>query len=163
MNNMICFHNPDEENGWLSNWHLSEFEVDGVEFSSMEQYMMYKKAEVFGDGETKNKIMSTRDTARIKELGREVGNFNNTVWNGVRQIIVYNGLYAKYSQNRELKEKLLGTGDRMLAESSFEDKIWGTGVSMRDDARFDMTAWKGQNLLGFATMLVRERLKKEGA
>ena len=37
---MVCFHNPDEENGYLSNWYLSEFECDGIRFSSMEQYMI---------------------------------------------------------------------------------------------------------------------------
>ncbi len=26
---IVCFHNPDEENGYLSNWYLSEFECDG--------------------------------------------------------------------------------------------------------------------------------------
>ena len=50
MQKIICFHNPEEENGWLSNWYLSRFTVDGITFSSMEQYMMYMKAEVFGDG-----------------------------------------------------------------------------------------------------------------
>ena len=38
--NIICFHNPDEENGYLSNGYMSYFKVDGIEFSSMEQYMM---------------------------------------------------------------------------------------------------------------------------
>lgn len=28
--NVICFHNPDEENGYLSNWYLSDFIVDGI-------------------------------------------------------------------------------------------------------------------------------------
>ena len=46
---IICFHNPDEENGYLSNWYRSEFTVDGVSFSSMEQFMMYRKAMCFGD------------------------------------------------------------------------------------------------------------------
>ena len=27
--NIVCFHNPDEENGYLSNWYLSEFECGG--------------------------------------------------------------------------------------------------------------------------------------
>ena len=43
---IICFHNPDDEYGFLSNWDLSDFEVDGIKFTSLEQYMMYKKAEV---------------------------------------------------------------------------------------------------------------------
>ena len=47
--NIICFHNPDEENGYLSNWYISYFKVDDIEFSSMEQYMMYRKAVCFND------------------------------------------------------------------------------------------------------------------
>lgn len=47
--NVICFHNPDEDNGYLSNWYLSDFTLDGVNYSSMEQYMMFKKAECFHD------------------------------------------------------------------------------------------------------------------
>ena len=105
--------------------------------------------------------MEIEDTAKIKALGRRVKKYNNTVWNGVRQIVVYNGLYAKYSQNDELKEKLVKTGNRVLAECAVQDKIWATGISMKDDSRFDMNKWTGQNLLGFATMLVRERIKKE--
>ena len=64
MQKIICFHNPDEENGWLSNWYPSMFTVDGITFTSMEQYMMYKKAEVFGDEDIKKEIMSTDDVAR---------------------------------------------------------------------------------------------------
>ena len=123
MQKIICFHNPEEENGWLSNWYLSRFTVDGITFSSMEQYMMYMKAEVFGDDDIKKEIMSTDDVGRIKALGRQVHNYNNTVWNGMRQIIIYEGLYAKYSQDDELKEKLLKTGDRLLAECAVQDKM----------------------------------------
>ena len=47
--NIICFHNPDEDNGYLSNWYPSSFTVDGVAFSSMEKFMMYRKAICFGD------------------------------------------------------------------------------------------------------------------
>ena len=46
---IICFHNTDEENGYLSNWYPVKFTVDSVAFSSMEQFMMYKKALYFGD------------------------------------------------------------------------------------------------------------------
>ena len=52
--NIVCFHNPDEENGYLSNWYLSGFEVGNIRFSSMEQYMMYKKAVIFNDEKIAN-------------------------------------------------------------------------------------------------------------
>lgn len=44
MMSVICFHNPEEDNGYLSNWYPSALTVDGTLFSSMEQYMMYRKA-----------------------------------------------------------------------------------------------------------------------
>ena len=107
MNKMLCFHNPDEENGWMSNWYLSDFTAGGIRFSSMEQYMMYKKAEVFGDTKHMTAILQTDDVGKIKALGRMVTPYDNIVWNGLRQIVVYEGLLAKYSQNDVLREKLL--------------------------------------------------------
>lgn len=157
---IICFHNPDEENAYLSNWYPSDFTVNGINFSSMEQYMMYQKALRFGDTKIADKILATDDVAKIKKLGREVQGYDDSVWNGVRQIIVYEGLTAKFSQNEDLKAKLLETKDVILAECAVRDKIWGIGLSMTDEKRFDKDKWKGQNLLGYALMLVREHLSK---
>jgi hypothetical protein len=156
--NIICFHNPDEENGYLSNWYLSTFTKDGTEFSSMEQYMMYQKAICFNDKGIATKILKTSDVSEIKALGRLVSNYNENCWNGVRQIIVYEGLQAKFSQNKELTELLLKTGDAILAECAVKDRIWGIGLSMTDPARLDIYKWQGQNLLGYALMRVRATL-----
>ncbi len=52
MNKIICFHLVDEPNGFLSNWYPSTFTLDGQHFTSVEQYMMYRKAITFGDTET---------------------------------------------------------------------------------------------------------------
>ena len=155
---IVCFHNPDDENGYLSNWYLSRFVVDGVAFSSMEQYMMYQKAVRFGDADIASQIMRTDDVARIKQFGRQVSGYDDHIWNGMRQIIVFEGLSAKFSQNNELKEKLISTGNSVLAECAVKDRIWGIGLSMTDPDRHDMSKWKGQNLLGYALMLVREKL-----
>ena len=157
--NIRRFHNPDEENGYLSNWYLSEFKVDSIQFSSMEQYMMYKKAIVFNDTKIAKEILETTDVSKIKALGRQVSNYNDTYWNGVRQIIIYKGLLEKFSRNEDLKKRLLNTGNDILAECAVQDKIWGIGLSMKDVNRWDMEKWRGENLLGFALMLVREELR----
>ena len=155
---IVCFHNPNEENGYLSNWYPSRFTADNENFSSMEQYMMYKKAVYFEDRKTADEILATDDAAKIKALGRLVTNYNETIWNGFRQIVVFEGLLAKFSQNEDLKKQLEATKNCILAECAVRDKIWGIGLSMKDPDRFEIEKWNGQNLLGYSLMMVRERL-----
>lgn len=156
--NIICFHNPDEDNGYLSNWYPSHFTVNGTAFSSMEQFMMYRKAICFNDEAAAVQILSTSDAAGIKALGRQVANYDESMWNGIRQIVVYEGLMAKFSQNDGLKAKLKATGNAVLAECAVKGRIWGIGLSMNDPDRLNKAKWNGQNLLGYALMMVREYL-----
>ena len=159
MRNVIGFHNPDEDYGFLSNWYLSNFVVDGINFSSMEQYMMYMKATLFNDTNIVSQIMETSDVGKIKAFGRSVSNYNDIIWNGMRQPIIFKGLMEKFKQNENLKTELLKTGDAILAECAVQDQIWGIGLSMKDPNKNDMTRWRGTNLLGFSLMLVRSELK----
>ena len=161
MNKIICFHNPNEENGYLSNWYLSNFKIDGIEYTSMEQYMMYQKAICFKDYEIAKKILKTDNVAEIKTLGREVFNYDDHIWNGVRQVIIYEGLLQKFLQNEELKNQLLSTKDAILAECAVKDTIWGIGLSMKDENRFDKSKWRGTNLLGYTLMLVRKQILED--
>lgn len=157
---MICFRNPDEENGYLSNWYLSEFIIDDITFSSMEQYMMYEKAILFHDQETAEKILQTDNVAEIKALGRTVQNFDDTVWGQSREEIVYKGVFEKFRQNPELRKRLERTGEEVIAECAVKDRIWGIGLSMKDEDRFCVDRWKGQNLLGKILMDVRKDIKQ---
>lgn len=43
----------------------------------------------------------------------------------MRQLIIYKGLIEKFKQNDDLKQKLLDTGDAILAECAVQDEIWG--------------------------------------
>lgn len=155
---IICFHNPDEENGYLSNWYLSDFTVKDITFTSMEQYMMYQKSLVFGNKKIANEILKTNDVSVIKQLGRQVSNYDESIWNGIRQIVVYEGLFAKFSQNDDLMNKLKSTGNAVLAECAVKDHIWGIGLSMKDPNRLIKDKWNGQNLLGYSLMMVRKHL-----
>ena len=157
---MICFHDPDKEYGFLCNWYMSDFIEDGRLYTSMEQYFMYGKAAVFKDEEMQQAILATHDVAEIKQYGRQVKGYNETVWNGFRQLVLYRGLWLKFSQNEELRQKLIDTGNDMLVECARNDKIFACGISMKDPMRFDMSKWSGKNLLGFALMDLREQLKK---
>lgn len=157
---IICFHNPDEENGFLSNWFLAFFCLNDMKFSSVEQYMMYSKARCFKDIVVAEQIMKTNDVATIKSLGRSVSHYDDVIWSQVREKIVFDAVKAKFSQNADLQQLLLNTGDAILAECAVKDLIWGIGLSMKDPNRFDMNKWRGENLLGKVLMKVREILRK---
>ena len=155
---IVCFHNPEEENGYLSNWYSSQFIINDIIFSSMEQFMMYQKSICFEYNDIAQKILKTENVAYIKELGRLISNYNENYWNGIRQIIVFDGLMAKFSQNESLKRQLQETEHCILAECAVKDKIWGIGLSMGDPDRLEISKWKGQNLLGYTLMMVRDWL-----
>ena len=120
--------------------------------------MMFRKACLFEDNKIADEIMATNNVGKIKALGRMVSGYDDLIWSGMRQAIVYNGLIEKFRQNEEIKKLLVETGDCILAECAVMDKVWGIGLGMTDENRFDMNKWNGQNLLGFALMEARSRL-----
>ena len=106
---IIGFYLPEDENGCFSNWYMSDFVVDGIQFSSMEQFLMYQKAVVCHDDVRAKLILASDDPATVKKLGRQVAPYDGALWEGVRQVVAYRGLYAKFSQNDALRAALLAT------------------------------------------------------
>ncbi|OCG56298.1 MULTISPECIES: NADAR family protein [unclassified Gilliamella] len=155
---MIFFFSPDN---YLSQWYPCHFVIDNITFTSAEQWMMYAKALLFQDVESANTILSITSSKMQKQIGQAVRNFDETIWDNNKKKIVFKGNYAKFSQNAELKKSLLSTKDKVLAEASPYDKVWGIGLSMDDEMRFNMAKWRGKNLLGEVLMAVRKALKEQ--
>nr|WP_294927606.1 NADAR family protein [uncultured Flavobacterium sp.] len=143
----------------FSQWWLSSFEVDKVIYKTAEHWMMAKKAELFKDDEVLAKIIKANSPAEAKKLGREVKNYNETLWLAARFDIVKEGNYHKFSQNPELKTFLVNTKERVLVEASPVDAIWGIGMASDHKDVLNPEKWRGLNLLGFALMEVRDELK----
>ncbi|MFG6368911.1 MAG: NADAR family protein [Lachnospiraceae bacterium] len=146
--------------GCLSQWYPSSFFSIVTTYCCMEQYMMAYKAELFGDNEIKNQILSCRDPKKIKALGQKVRNFDEVVWGKIKYSIVLNGNYMKFSQNPKLKDFLLKTGDKILVEASPYDNIWGIKMEESNQFAQNPLKWRGQNLLGFALMEVRDTIRE---
>ncbi len=144
----------------LSQWYMAEFYVGHIAYCCMEQYMMSKKALLFGDNETSQKIMEAKEQSVIKQLGREVKGFDEELWSSFRIPIVLTGSYYKFSQLEELRKYLLGTGDSLLVEASPYDSIWGIGMNAEEALACDINRWRGTNFLGFALMEVRDEIER---
>ncbi|OAS13333.1 NADAR family protein [Paenibacillus oryzisoli] len=145
----------------FSQWHPALFEIDGVYFNCAEQYMMYQKAMLFNDAEIAAQILSAQTPREQKELGRAVRNFHREQWETNCKQFVYEGNYAKFTQNQQLLESLLVTQGTTLVEASPTDRIWGVGLSEDDPRILKRETWRGTNWLGEVLTELREDLFTE--
>ena len=96
-----------------------------------------------------------------KALGKQVTPFDAKVWDAVKYDIVKTGNKAKFEQNPDLMNLLLSTGDRIMAEASPKDKIWGIALDAETAKHINPEAWPGQNLSGKILMELRAEYRKE--
>jgi ribA/ribD-fused uncharacterized protein len=155
----VFFWKPDDARvGFLSNWSRSSFELEGERFANVEQYVMWRKATTFGDSVTAARILESGNPARVKALGRQVRAFDDAVWHTARVSAAFDGNAAKYGQSTDLRDRLLETRGRILAEASPHDRIWGIGLDVEDPRCRTVARWRGENVLGFVLMAVRDTL-----
>lgn len=142
----------------FSQWYPSPFKVNSITYKTAEHWMMAGKAKLFNDLQTFNKIIEATTPKEAKDQGRQVKEFDATVWEQNCFAIVREGNWHKFTQNDGYKEYLLGTGSKVLVEASPVDPVWGIGLPQDSPKATDPFSWRGQNLLGFALMEVRDRL-----
>ncbi|WP_300532296.1 NADAR family protein [Maricaulis sp.] len=146
----------------LSQWFPSPFKQDGDRYRTAEHWMMAQKARLFGDTKIVRSILASDDPRQVKALGRKIKAFDSAVWDQYKYDIVVRGNALKFSQNPPLRDYLLKTADLVLVEASPVDPVWGIGLAADDKGVCDPACWKGENLLGFALMEVRDQLRHEG-
>ena len=142
----------------FSQWYRSRFEALGHTFNCAEQYMMFGKAQLFGDVEVAQEILAADHPRTHKALGRKVRGFDDARWRREREGIVHAGNRAKFGQSPELRAALLATAGTTLVEASPYDRIWGIGLAATDPRAQDPTQWRGQNLLGQILTRLRDEL-----
>jgi ribA/ribD-fused uncharacterized protein len=158
----VFFHREYEEpHGYLSQWYISSFTDPSTDqiYNCAEQYMMHQKAVSRNDEAAATAILNTPYPKEQKDLGRAITNWDDAAWDEVKEKVVEEGSYMKFSQNKKLRDKLLMTGDRELVEASGSDRVWGVGFNAKS-ALSRRADW-GTNLLGKCLMKARERIKEE--
>lgn len=158
-------HKPEPDGalgrGCLSQWWPAAFTVHGITYATAEHWMMAEKARIFGDVDAERLAIDAANPALAKAAGRAVRDFDETVWQRERFEIVVRGSVHKFSASPDLREYLLRTGDRVLVEASPRDRVWGIGLGAKNEDAERPAAWRGLNLLGFALMEARARLRAD--
>ena len=148
---------------WPSNFWRTKFTWKAFgeehEFFCTEQAFMWAKSKYFGDNDSATKILKVNDPMECKNLGRLVKNYDDKQWRLVRYSFMHDCNYEKYSQDPELKEKILDPAfdGKEFVEASPTDRNWGIGFG-QVDAPDDESKWLGQNLLGKVITQVRAEI-----
>ena len=130
----------------FSNFHPNPFLVDGILYNSAEHYIQYQKLLLFGDSVTANQILRSQTPIEAKQLSYSISNFSMSKWTNKGYKPCAKGIREKFVQNKPLLEMLKGTGSLMLAEAS-KDKLWGTGVPLRNSNALSTSNWENPGWL----------------
>ena len=130
---------------FLSNFYPCEVTYNGRTYSSVEVAFQCEKCANEEDRET----ISEMKPVNAKRYGRKIQQKEN--WHEIKLKVMHELVRAKFEQNKDLKEKLLATGDAELVEGNYwHDKFWGA----------DIKTLEGENHLGKILMSVRNELKQ---
>ena len=138
----LVFFGPQSE---FSNMHPIQFSVDNVTYYSSEQYIQSKKANLFNDDATEQKIMLTNSPYEAKKLGNKVANYNEQTWKENAEQIALKGVFEKFRQNLKLSLRLVNTNQKLFEGSP--DTFWGTGVHVKSTSCLDTSRWYSEGLM----------------
>lgn len=132
---------------FLSNYYNRPVTYNGIQFYNVESAFQAQKCP--------ERIHEFTHLApnEAKALGRRVTLRRD--WEQIKDNIMYEIVKAKFTQHRDLRDKLLATGDEELQEgNTWNDTYWGVDIHTN----------KGKNKLGKILMTIRAELQnKKGA
>ena len=159
----------------FSNFHQGAFDFtlpascDGaaprtVRVGCGEQAIMLSKAALFHDAARFDAIAAPgKRPEEYKALGRRVQGFDGGAWDGAVVDVAIAVVSQKFASDPALWKVLDATGDRVLAEMTKNDSFWGTGIDRSHADAQTPSAWPGTNILGYALMVARDRLRADPA
>lgn len=127
---------------FLSNFYESKVTYEGVTYLNNEAaFQSIKTLDM-----EERRSFAYLDPSSAKRAGRKVS--LRPDWEDIKINVMYEICKAKFTQNDELRQKLLDTGDEELVEgNNWGDRIWGK------------VNGTGANNLGKILMKVREELR----
>ena len=143
----IRFYKELGEYGYLATYSNYGFFKDGVFWKTSEHYYQAQK---FMDSDTKIRIQNAETPKIASTIGRDRNLNLRSDWEEVKQDVMFDAVYYKFKQNKDILQKLLNTGDAKIIEATVKENYWGCGPNN-----------DGQNNYGKILVKVRETLRTE--
>lgn len=145
----------------FSNFYHCHFVIDNHPFMCVEQYLLYKRAQVYGLVHLQHAALRSNSPLECKYMAKSMPREDMVTWRMIAEKVLYEGLQAKFGQDPFLRQLLLDTGTEVLGEANGHDHYWGTGLTMKHFYAFRPSQWQGQNRMGILLTRVRGELRKQ--
>lgn len=140
----------------LSLEHECDFEVHGICFKNVIQYILFSKAKIYNDNEVAEKIIKTGELSEMTSLSSLIRGVNKQDWSTRILSVATSGCKMKLAQNSDIWEALQSTKGKILAFTNPEEKFWGIGMKPLDYRAVNQNEWDGKNHLGNIFMELRD-------
>ena len=146
---VINFYRTQDKYGEFSNFAAYPIALQGKIWLTSEHYFQAQKFAGTAHEEEIRRITSPMIAAR---MGRERARPLRRDWEKVKDAIMREAVWAKFTQHAALQALLLATGTALLVEHTSNDNYWGDGGN-----------GTGRNMLGQILMSVRDELRGSSA
>ena len=146
---VINFYSTSGEYGCFSNFSRHALTLKGKRWPTSEHYFQAQK---FAGEPDEEEIRLATKPALAASMGRDRKRPLRRDWESVKERVMMDALRAKFTQHKDLKAILLGTGDAKLVEHTENDSYWGDGGD-----------GSGKNRLGHLLMQLRTELRAPDA
>lgn len=147
MSEAIKFYHQDKPYGFFSNFSPHAIFLKDKIWPTSEHYFQAQK---FAGTVYEEIVRQAKTPGEAARIGRDRNNPLRFDWNTVKEDIMRDALYAKFTQHPDLMAKLLETGNATLIEHTTNDNYWGDGGD-----------GSGENRLGILLMETRDRIRNE--
>jgi ribA/ribD-fused uncharacterized protein len=145
----IQFYGTSSEYGCFSNFAHYPIRLKGRTWPTNEHFFQAQK---FAETEYQEAIRRAKSPTKAKGMGRTRKYRLRRDWEQVKDGVMREAVFAKFSQHDDIRAILLNTGTAKIAEHSTNDDYWGDGGDGH-----------GKNMLGKILMSVREELRANQA
>lgn len=143
----INFYSARADYGAFSNFSHHAVKLGGKVWPTSEHYFQAQK---FAGTKYESEVRKAKGPGEAASIGRDRKLPLRKDWESIKDDVMFDAVYAKFTQHKDLKELLLSTGDETLVEHTEKDSYWGDGGN-----------GKGKNMLGITLMQVRDEIRKE--
>lgn len=152
LNSVVLISHTEQADDWTSTLALdwpTEFTLEGRRYASVSDFLQEAQGAM---------VELLTEGPRTKEERNQLFGLND--WILHRSRLASRAYSAKISQDKRLEEVLISTGESVIVNADPADNIWGIGLAAADPRVLSPALWRGENLLGFVLMQLRDQLTK---